>query len=146
MFWAEIKKEKYQNFLSENFHFSVVKFSVYLNRHVFVMNYLIMCLTCASRIVESALFAQGIICPDIYIFSSKQGPFCNWNLLIFFLFLPVNIFCGVHLKCLIVTLLMSPHNMFSWQNKKIIMWIAHLIQVMYLSWILYAHLVLAYCF
>ena len=31
------KYEKYQNFLSENFHFSVVKFSVYLNRRVFVM-------------------------------------------------------------------------------------------------------------
>ena len=31
------KYEKYQNFLSENFHFLVVKFSVYLNRHVFVM-------------------------------------------------------------------------------------------------------------
>ena len=25
-------------FLSENFHFLVLKFSVYLNRHVFVMN------------------------------------------------------------------------------------------------------------
>ena len=35
MFWAEIWK--YRNFLSENFHFLVVKFSVYLNRHVFVM-------------------------------------------------------------------------------------------------------------
>ena len=33
----EQKHEKYQNFLSENFHFLVVKFSVYLNRHVFVM-------------------------------------------------------------------------------------------------------------
>ena len=33
----EQKLEKYQNFLSENFHFLVVKFSVYLNRHVFVM-------------------------------------------------------------------------------------------------------------
>ena len=31
------KYEKYQNFLSENFHFLVVKFSVYLNRCVFVM-------------------------------------------------------------------------------------------------------------
>ena len=30
--------KKYQNFLSENFHFLVVKFSVYLNRHVFVMD------------------------------------------------------------------------------------------------------------
>ena len=33
----EQKYEKYQNFLSENFHFLVVKFSVYLNWHVFVM-------------------------------------------------------------------------------------------------------------
>ena len=33
----EPKYEKYQNFLSENFHFLVVKFSVYLNRHAFVM-------------------------------------------------------------------------------------------------------------
>ena len=31
------KYEKYQTFLSENVHFLVVKFSVYLNRHVFVM-------------------------------------------------------------------------------------------------------------
>ena len=33
----EQKYEKYQKFLSENFHFLVGKFSVYLNRHVFVM-------------------------------------------------------------------------------------------------------------
>ena len=33
----EHKNEKYQNFSSENFHILVVKFSVYLNRHVFVM-------------------------------------------------------------------------------------------------------------
>ena len=32
------KYEKYQNVLSENFHFLVVKFSIYLNRHVFVMS------------------------------------------------------------------------------------------------------------
>ena len=31
------KQEKYQTFLSENFHFLVIKFSVYLNRHVFLM-------------------------------------------------------------------------------------------------------------
>ena len=30
-------EKKYQNFLFENFHFLVVKFSVYLNRQVFVM-------------------------------------------------------------------------------------------------------------
>ena len=33
----EQKFEKYQKFLSENFSFLVVKFSVYLNRRVFVM-------------------------------------------------------------------------------------------------------------
>ena len=33
----EQKFEEYQNFLSENFHFLVVKFSVYLNKHVFEM-------------------------------------------------------------------------------------------------------------
>ena len=36
----EQKYEKYQNFSSVNFHFLVVKFSVYLNRHVFVMNHI----------------------------------------------------------------------------------------------------------
>ena len=29
--------ENYQNFLFEKFYFMVVKFSVYLNRHVFIM-------------------------------------------------------------------------------------------------------------
>ena len=33
----EQKCEKYQNFLSDNFQYLVVKVSVYLNRHVFVM-------------------------------------------------------------------------------------------------------------
>ena len=33
----EQKYVKYQNFLSENFHFLVVKFPVYLNRYVFIM-------------------------------------------------------------------------------------------------------------
>ena len=31
------KSKKNQNFLSENFIFLIVKFSIYLNRHVFVM-------------------------------------------------------------------------------------------------------------
>ena len=34
----EQEYEKYQSFYSENFQFLVVKFSVYLNRHVFVMD------------------------------------------------------------------------------------------------------------
>ena len=33
----EQKYEKYKKFLSENFHFLTVKFSLYLNRCVFVM-------------------------------------------------------------------------------------------------------------
>ena len=33
----EEKFEKYQNFLSDNFHFLEVKFSIYLNRLVCVM-------------------------------------------------------------------------------------------------------------
>ena len=33
----DIKYEKYQRFLSENFQFLEVKFSIYLNRRVFVM-------------------------------------------------------------------------------------------------------------
>ena len=34
----EQKYEKYQNFLSENVQFLGVRFSIYLNRRVFVMN------------------------------------------------------------------------------------------------------------
>ena len=33
----EQKYEKYQNFLSENFQFLEVKFSIYLNRRIFLM-------------------------------------------------------------------------------------------------------------
>ena len=47
MFWAVIWK--YQIFLSENFHFLVVKFSVYLNRHAFVM----VCGVCGVLICSS---------------------------------------------------------------------------------------------
>ena len=36
--YFEQKYEKYQNFLSENFLFLVVKFSIYLIRRVFVMS------------------------------------------------------------------------------------------------------------
>ena len=34
----EQKCEKYQSFSSENFQFLEVKFSIYLNRRIFVMN------------------------------------------------------------------------------------------------------------
>ena len=39
----ELKYEEYQIILSENFHFLVVKFSVYLSRNVFLMAYLNLC-------------------------------------------------------------------------------------------------------
>ena len=42
--WFEQKHEIYQFFLSENFHLLVEKFSLHLNKHVFVM----------SRIVNTA--------------------------------------------------------------------------------------------
>ena len=42
MFLAEILKKS--EFLSENFHLLVVKFSIYLNRRVFVMR-----VTCGGR-------------------------------------------------------------------------------------------------
>ena len=42
------KYEEYENFLSENFYFLVVTFSVYLNRHVFIMIYM--------RITDEALY------------------------------------------------------------------------------------------
>ena len=35
--WFEQKYEKYQELLSENFQFLEVNFSIYLNRHIFVM-------------------------------------------------------------------------------------------------------------
>ena len=38
----EQKYEKYQSFLSENFQFLQVKFSIYLNRRVFIMIFLVL--------------------------------------------------------------------------------------------------------
>ena len=48
----EQKYEKYQNFLSENFHFLVVKFSVYWPRLVFVMGWRLLRLcACNTRVM-----------------------------------------------------------------------------------------------
>ena len=44
--------KKYQNFLSENFHVLMVKFSVYLNRRVFVMN-------CQGHVILQRFFGGG---------------------------------------------------------------------------------------
>ena len=46
----EQKYEKYQNFSSESFHFLVVKFSIYLNRRVFVLyTYMIKAMICMEN-------------------------------------------------------------------------------------------------
>ena len=46
----EQKYAKYQNFSSESIHFLVVKFSIYLNRRIFVMS---------SFLLEWYLFTAG---------------------------------------------------------------------------------------
>ena len=63
IFWAEIWK--ISEFLSENFQFLVVKFSVYLNRHVFVM-----VSDCCRAWSQSTLFGQGC--------SNSLGEYCKY--------------------------------------------------------------------
>ena len=59
----EQKYEKYHSFLSENFKFMKEKFSIYLNRCVFIMTvYLI------AQPVKSPSFLCGILFLFIYIF------------------------------------------------------------------------------
>ena len=55
MFWAEIWK-KISEFLSENFKSFLVKFSVYLNRRVFVLFYPGVCSQLKKSIVSNILF------------------------------------------------------------------------------------------
>ena len=50
----EQKYENYQSFLSENFQFLEVKFSIYLNKHVFVMNFETYLQMCAQQGIRSA--------------------------------------------------------------------------------------------
>ena len=45
--------KKYQRFLSENFPFLEVKFSIYLNRHVFVMCTKAVCIVCSETVYMS---------------------------------------------------------------------------------------------
>ena len=63
MFWAEIWK-KYQKFLSENFHCLVVKFSVHLNRHVFVMGW-------SDSITKTVHHDVFLTCSKVYMFWGK---------------------------------------------------------------------------
>ena len=72
----EQKYEKCQNFLSENFHFLMVKFSAFSNRHVFVMNAI-------RRYLRDTGFLQyrfGLKITGFYskimALNTKQGKFC----------------------------------------------------------------------
>ena len=60
----EQKYENYQNFSTERFHFWVVKFSIYLNRRVFVM---------------SSFSASGGVC--FVIMSCSLSYCCVWRIL-----------------------------------------------------------------
>ena len=58
--------KKYQSFLSENFQFWEVKFSIYLNRHVFVMK-IMQLITIKKYICKSGknLFWSVINCVEV---------------------------------------------------------------------------------
>ena len=92
--YFEQKHEKYQNFLSENFHFLVVKFSIYLNRHAFVMQHF-------SGNINSLSGAYMIIVKimvylDILFFSFFFLFF--FFFFFFFYFSTKNTYCGYSLE------------------------------------------------
>ena len=63
--------KKNQSFLSENFQFLEVKFSIYLNRHVFVMNCAYTVRIFSNNIYRSRSRWYVIINP--HAFTAKQG-------------------------------------------------------------------------
>ena len=140
MFWAEY--EKYQSFLlSENFHFLVVKFSIYLNMHVFVMNIIKTLNTMSmqtghywfhyirremfSFLGFFFLFFFGFFCCFFFLSCSLMLPLYNALIAglkfqqttfetLFFLKL-VLIFCKFSPE---ETICMKCQSLFSWVNKK----------------------------
>ena len=64
--YFEQKYEIYLNFLSENFHFLVVKFSVYLNRHDFVIYKHLMYRDSFPGIYDGFLVFMGFWCLFFY--------------------------------------------------------------------------------
>ena len=99
----EHKYEKYQNFLSENFHFLVVKFSIYLNRRVFIM-------TCMAS--ERFRFQKRE-----WVFLSKRNTLLNAYSkavpLLQFLFLSVSV-CGFILRVCVVLIWSSSLLFLGW--------------------------------
>ena len=58
--------KKYQNFLSENFHFLVIQFAVCLNRHVFVMD--------SSKVVPLRFFFGAFLVSYVALVLSLLVP------------------------------------------------------------------------
>ena len=63
------KYEKYQSFLSENFQFLEVKFSIYLNRRVFVM---------LSNISEYQYIFEATVA-IVHMFKVSSGPLFSFH-------------------------------------------------------------------
>ena len=67
----EQKYEKYQRFLSENFQFLEVKFSIYLNRHVFIMCLGLRCLlrpVCINTLGYTSYTINGACCKILCVY------------------------------------------------------------------------------
>ena len=85
MFWAQIWKN-IRIFLSENFHFLVAKFSVYLNKHVFVMILETICMKC--QILFCGIFSYFSQKTEFDIWSKLSpllGRWFTWNAKSYFL-------------------------------------------------------------
>ena len=81
----EQKYEKYQSLLSENFQFLDVKFSIYLNRCVFVMSFRRGAVLCCVHVILwrlcSAIYVLSRNMRYIRVFYLKIFSFWMWNFL-----------------------------------------------------------------
>ena len=77
----EQKYEKCLNFLSEIFNFSVINFSVYLNRQVFVMPlhaYWLNCFSCAEGVWKATENTwKFVVFIDLYLIFGYFGCQCS---------------------------------------------------------------------
>ena len=67
--------KKYQNFLSESFPFLVVKSSIYLNRHVFVMGRILDSQECKDS-VQTARMRTHI---QVFVGHMSECTFSCWG-------------------------------------------------------------------
>ena len=76
----ELKYDNYQNFLSKNFHFLVIKFSMYLNRRLFVMSIYIYFSQKIGFDISCKLFPKETICmkcPNLFSWKKKKINIIN---------------------------------------------------------------------